>query len=448
MSFWDQFTEVPEEKSASEDKFQQPKEEIITKELSNGTSQNFWTQFQEVPKEKSFGEKIVSGSKKLISRALEATMGFPGDIEAFVRPHIVAGQKIDKEKGGIKSFLPEISEKRIFPTSGELREISKEAHKGALEPEGKAEELAGEIFQDYIFSPGGVVKKLVLSSAANIFKEGLKQTGASEDTQSIGKAGLTFLMNFAGKRNVKDYYKSEYQKAAKSIPIKETIDSKRLSSGLTSLENRINLGVDIPAKGPAIKVIKELKEKSVSGKIPVQDLDRAYHDINNLLFDKKNLAPTAEHWLGKTKQMISHELKRYGKGNPEYLQHFKDANAAYSGLAQGQKATNFIKGMKKAAFIGGPAAIIAELHFAGPEATAATAAALASAYGVANVYDLGTRIFSNPTLFKYYTKAMASAANENKAQFLKNLRNLDKGLREENLETSRFVDVYKKSKNQ
>ena len=262
MSFWDQFTEVPEEKSASEDKFQQPKEEIITKELSNGTSQNFWTQFQEVPKEKSFGEKIVSGSKKLISRALEATMGFPGDIEAFVRPHIVAGQKIDKEKGGIKSFLPEISEKRIFPTSGELREISKEAHKGALEPEGKAEELAGEIFQDYIFSPGGVVKKLVLSSAANIFKEGLKQTGASEDTQSIGKAGLTFLMNFAGKRNVKDYYKSEYQKAAKSIPIKETIDSKRLSSGLTSLENRINLGVDIPAKGPAIKVIKELKEKS------------------------------------------------------------------------------------------------------------------------------------------------------------------------------------------
>jgi hypothetical protein len=372
-------------------------------------------------------------------------MGFPGDVEAFIRPYVVSGQKISKEKGGM-NFLPKISEKRIFPTSQELRELSKEAHQGKLEPEGDVERIGGQVLQDYIFSPGGPVKKIILSSLGSSVQEGLKFSGAAEDTQSKAKAATTFLGSFVGKSNVKDFYRKEYSKATRSLPVKETLDSVRLSKGLTALENRVKQGVDIPAKEPGLRIIKELKDKSSSGQIPIRDLDSAYHNINQFLLDKKNLSPTAEKWLKDTKRMVSHELNRYGKKNPEYLKSFRDANAAFAGLAENQKAVQALSKWKKSGLLAGPPAIVAELYFMGPEITAATVATAAGAYGAASGYDLMTRVFSNKTLFHYYTKALGAAAQENLPQFTHNISKLDKKLREENLETSRFVDTVRREK--
>ena len=87
---------------------------------------------------------------------------------------------------------------------------------------------------------------------------------------------------------------------------------------------------------------------------------------------------------------------------------------------------------------------MAGLHYLGPLETAERTAEVASLYGVASAYDLGSRIFSNKTLFHYYTKALAAAAKENAPQFLHNMNKVDKGLREMNTETSHFVDLMRR----
>lgn len=409
--------------------------------------ENQWSQYSVKPKEKeiipeeeTLGSKILSGTTKTLARGLEGVYGLPGDIESFARPFIASGQE---GKGGL---VGKLSEKRIFPTSSELRELSKESLKGQLEPSNETERVIGEFGQDYVFTPGGPWKKIALAGLGVGTQEAVKAFGGTEDEQSKAKAAATFLGNFIGKKNVKDYYKNQYTKASRAMNPKEVLDSKRLHTALTHLENNMKKGVSIPSKDPGFKVISELKEKAASGNIHVKELDAAFHNINEYLFDKKNLPPKAERWLQKTKKMVGHELKRYGKKNPKYLEAFKNANDAYAGLAQSQKASNFIHNWKKSAAALGATGLLAEYIIHGKDATIEKTGKLTAAYGVVKGYELINRIFQNKTLFHYYTKALGAAAKENAGQFAHNLSKLDENLRKQNLETSRIADFIRRKK--
>ena len=448
MTFWDQFQEINPVKS----QLQPQKTQVATTEeepkIETMPKQDYWSQFEEVKpisqvkpvvqeeSEKSFGRKVIETGQKYASRALETVLGLPGDIEAFARPYFGVGQtEVEKKTIG------EIPQKRILPTSEELRQLTKETFKGKLEPEGEVERIGGELLQDYIFQPGGPLKKIALAGTGKVVEEGLKLFGASEDEQSKAKMAASFFGSLYGKKNVKDYYKKEYGIATRAIPVKETIDAGRLTKGLGALKNRLTRGLEPESKKIAMDQVDKLLSKVEGGKISVRSLDDAFHDINEIKFSKK-LSPKESMWLDRTKNMVRSELRNYGKVNPEYFQAFSNANAAYAGFAQNQKAVNTMNKWGKAVAVkGGLPALAAELYLFGPVATAETAAAVAAGYGLGSGYDLMRRVVSNKTLFHYYTKTLAAAAQENLPQITHNLTKLDKKLREMNPETSRFMDI-------
>jgi len=417
-------------------------ESTVEKSPIQNQSNDTWSQYSAEPiKEPSFGEKIIEGAEKGTRWALEGALGFPGNIEALGR----YGLRKFEEKTGLKPRF-EVSGKNILPTTEELHQLGKEEFGEKYEPKGKIEEIGKELIQDYIFAPGGPLKKVAVSGAGILAQESLKAIGASQNAQNIGKTATTFLGSLAGKKNVKDYYRDEYTKASIAISSNKIMDSKSLMSELTHLENTINKGISTTAKDPALKAINELKSKASSGQVAVEEIDRAFHDIGQIMLDKKNLAPTAEKFLIETKEILRKNLNKYGATNPKYLNAFNNANAAFAGLAQNQKAVNAVKKWTKSGIITGVTALSAELYFMGPEATVGTLGAVAGAYGLANSYDLMKRIVSNKTLFHYYSKAAAAAATDNLPQFTKNMTRLDHKLKSENTNSSKFADVIREKR--
>jgi len=421
MNYWDQYQKVaPMESTTTQ---QQP----ISQEVAqNPETSSYWSQYQKVNAATEQPEEVPIGVR-LLGRASETILGFPGDVESFGR-----------------AIIPGVSDKRFLPTSHELRELGKEFHGEKLEPKGDVEKNVGTFIQDYLLSPGGPVKKAVLSSAGAIAEKGLKIFGVDQDAASLGKAAVMFTGSFLGKKNVKNYIKQEYDAASKAIPRNATIPGNQIVQQLSSLQSKYKKGLEPAQEKEAIGYINKILGKVSQGKgnIEVEEADKIFHQLNRLYGESTD--PIVRGYISEINGVVRKSLKDYGKNvNPAYLQAFNNANAAYAGVAQGKKAVNTISKWKKTALLTGAPALAAELYFVGPQETATTLGAIATGYGLAHGYDLASRIFSNPTLFKYYTKAGAAAASENLPQFIKNSRKLDIELRKTNPNSSHVSDYLR-----
>lgn len=403
MSFWDQFQPIdsPIQKEQSVD-VMAPFE--INKEPSQ---QDFWSQYQQIEKPETTGESITRNIAGSLGGAFSSAVGLPGDVESLVRG--IVGES-----------------KNILPTSSKLKERFERVHP-ELKPKTPAEEGYREIAEDYVLQPGGPLKKLAISAAGYFSKELTKALGGEETAQAGAKMLTSIVGSRIGKKNVKDFIESEYKKATRSIPKGATVDAKRAENYINLISKKINQGSFADWKDDVNKHLDFIKKNIKNGQIPVTALDQAVKDINKAipkLKDKESIK-----YLTQVKKATQHELKQYGKKNPQFLKNYKNANAAYAGYAQSKKASEFLKKHKTKLGLGSGAALLADYFIEGPEGVAKHIATLGTAYGIGKSAELTYRIFSNPVLGNYYLKATAAAAAENGKQLAHNLNKLDEGLR-------------------
>jgi flagellar biosynthesis chaperone FliJ len=329
-----------------------------------------------------------------------------------------------------RSLIPGVSKENVLPTSEKIMEKRKELHP-ELEPRGKREELQQEIIGDYLLQPGGPGKKLAISAAQTFAKELAKDLGGGEKVQAGTKIITGILASRSGKPNVKDFIKKEYEEASKAIPKNATISGSRAESYLSQVKEKVNQGGHAAWKNDVNAQINALEKSIHSGKIKVTALDQSIKDINSQLMEKGVRGSQAEMWLTRIKQAAQHELKQYGKSNPEFLKHYKDANASFAGYKQSLIGQKQIEKFKEAGLFKGTVGLLAH-GIANPEASMQALGSLAALYGIKKSGELTQRIFSSPVLASHYMKAIASAAKENAPQTIANLSKLDQELRKSN----------------
>lgn len=422
MSYWDQFQVISPSKHVETD--QPVQSEIEQKKPEE--KQDFWDQFQAIETPETKMESFQRQAKGAITRGIAQVAGLPGDIESLGR-----------------SIIPGVEKEPKLPTSAKFLEARKKLHP-ELEPKDRKEAIAQEILGDYILQPGGPLKKLAISAAQTLAKEFTKDLGGDEKTQVGAKIVTAIMASRIGKPNVNDFIKKEYAKSSSSIPKADVVNAKRAETYLNQIESKISQGAMPKWKKEVLDQIGHLKSNIKDGKIKVTALDDVVKDINKIIptLDPKKDGP-AIMWLSRIKKGAVHELKQYGKTNPEFWNHYKTANAAFAGYKQSLIAERQIEKFKQSGLLKGSILLLGEalIH---PTEALKSGSALLGLYGIKKTGELTQRIFSNPVLASYYMKTLAAAGKENAAQVISNLAKLDEGLRKEN--QNRHQSILKEEK--
>jgi len=399
----------------------------VTPEKKEKLSYSEWIKSRQGKPPPEAGRQIV----RSLSRAAETVAGIPGDVAelaASLPSEKMPGLKRLQEAG--ESF------RKVFPTSGELKDFSEKVSGGFTKPQSKTEEISDEIVSDIAsLGSGGMslARVLAISAISQMAKQFTGMVSKNEKAPEIAKMGTMFLSSMINPKRTATFVKTLYEDAKSLVPKEAAVASKPLLSEIKSLEKTLAKGGVQPASyGPAKKAASELKTVLSKKTIPVEDLLQAKVNINEELgkiwqtadLDKVGKR-TARRELLNVQGVVQKGIKEYGLKNPEFLTKYKAADAAYAAEKSSKKAMDFIKKTSKtlkfSALAGGTEL---GLILAGQGAYAPAAAV--AGIGAFKAGEPLVRFMKDPSWRRYYTKSIVSALNENKAATAKNLAKLNK----------------------
>lgn len=405
------------------------------------------------PKEEDFisdeqlEKDIERSSARTLSRIGETALGAPGDIASFFGNLLGGSESPIKPLGGLLAQAAD-----VLPTSEDIREFTKKASQGYLEPEGEAQKKSDEIVSDItsMALPGAgkynMMRNIGIPIVGNLVKEGLKYANADEKTQGYTKTGTMIALDLLSRKTggVKKYAGSLFQKAEEAIPKGLSINASSLKSSIDKLEQTLTAGGERSTTTRPLKKITEIRNEIKDGKIDAQRLAAYRQSINeaveelggfNLFSDvPQKLKPKAIKNLQDVKGTVIDSLEEYGKHqNPEYLKLSRDANEAWSAYSKSNKIAYFLE--KKVGYA--PKSAAAKLLFSyGSPLSGVGSAALNPITAVGTVGALGgyqaikvlERVRKSPVLREYYLNVLKNAASGNVPQTAKNLKKLDEAL--------------------
>jgi hypothetical protein len=426
--------------------FKKPQREVSEEEI--------FGQKEEIPK--SFTEKVseslqdIEGTEREIerntarglSRMGERVLGFPGDLQDFV-----------KNIFGLKSDIG-----IPLPTSSQLQESSENFFQGYTTPQTEFEEKSDELLGDIassIYGRGGKTFKSSLGLTigipvmGNLAKEGLSYAGVDEKKQAYGKMGTMAILDIASQRfgrgGAKKYANQLFSEAEEAINLMgsgHTADATGLNRALDDLQRTLSRGGKSTSKTPALDKIKQAKSKISSGRIDPRELVEFRKTINEAIEElggwqlqlPKPIKNRAINNLNKVKSKIIEAGEHYGRTqNAPFLKKWQSANEASAVYHKSNLISNFIKKH----FPGKIASPATKLLFGvGPSIGAiggVGGAALGTGItaGVAGLNETAKifyRITKSPVLKKHYSNIIKAAAENDVAKFTSNLKLLDKEL--------------------
>jgi hypothetical protein len=343
------------------------------------------------------------------SRIAETIGGIPGDISSLIQSGVLAGfEKLSGKK--VPKEVIEESKKSRLPTSKELKNLSESYTQGFTSAQGPTEKAIDEFTETAasLLGPMKFRKALGVALGATSAKKGLETLGVGEEGQEAGKLGTMFLLSTLNPKGAMKYASSQYDKAS-ALSRGASVNSHHFQGHLQNMVNDLKKGVTTPGKSAVIRPAEELINKVKNGRILVQDLTAAKRDLNTLMGDpillkrEKILLKS----LGKEVDMA---IRPYERINPAFSKAYRPANEIYGAIMQGNKASNFMKGVLGTKSILG--ATLAEAALGHPEYIVPTAAGAAGALGSARTVDFFTRLGKSKELRKFYAKALAAAAKE------------------------------------
>ena len=378
------------------------------------------------------------------SRAGEAILGFPGDIIQFTKSLSEFLPKPPEFLRGKPNPIQETVKKGLesIPTSEDLKSVSSYLTSGFTDPQGATEKLGDEItsLATVLVEPAKLVesfpkflttlgKAFGKSASAKGAGEAAKLVGASESQQNVAELGTLFLTGLMGKKTANAFVEDQYSKSRSLIPPGTKSDTKNLLSSLDSVEKELSKGISTPTKDQALKVLGDIKNKSASGLIETEELVQSFHDINEIMTSKKlyeelkaSERKLLKHRMNKVKDVVSSEIGKYGKINPEFMKNWKNANESFAAIAKSRQVGDFIRS-KLGSFPKHLAGSIAMDLFLGHPGTIP---AVLGGYGILKTGELLARVVKSPTLRNHYMKVLLEAGNENVPGMIKHLEAINK----------------------
>jgi anti-sigma28 factor (negative regulator of flagellin synthesis) len=416
---------------------------------------NLGKEVQSYEGENDLEREIERNISRTTSRAIEKGLGAAGDIQQFAKSLI---------------GLPIFGALQL-PTTEKIRETIGSSE--YLQPKNEFEEKADQFTQDVISlslpgsSSHSLLRNVGIAVAGSLGKKAAKELGASPETQELTKQGLMTVLDIMnirkteGKGGAKKFASSLFQESESLVPEGAKINAGKYASSLEKLEKDLNKGGTSPKVEPALKKIKELKDKIHDGEITVDELVSARKKINDIIesgggFEYSphpKVKKQALHHLREVKSKVIDALDEYGKMNPEFGNMNKSANEAYAAYSASNSITNFLKrnfgdkisdaATKVALGLASPGAI------AGAKFFPLTTVAAASATPVYLTTKILRRISGSPTLRKYYGNILRYSLQENIPLVDDSIKKFQKEMRkEEKSHTERVSSLRSQAKDE
>ncbi len=393
--------------------------------------------FDEISFEPSptFKEELGRHTARTASRIGETLAGLPGDIGRLLQAGAGAAEtqaaKV-REKIGLKP-LKEIRAPPGLPGSQELKDLSSKIFGEKVLPKTKTEAFIDNIVSDAaalaIPLKGKIpfIRSIGTAIAGNLTQKGAERLGLGEKGQTAAKLGAFFLSGLTGKGNVKKYWKEQYKLSEEAVPKNTKVETFKLERKLDNLSRKLEKGITTPSKSFVSAPLNNIRKKIKKGTVKIDELIQFKTDINELrgkLYKDLTGKQSINYAQGKINDLsalLDSELAAYGKENPAFLEHYKNANEAYAGFNQSKRVGRWINRQLKG--IGKPALLLIEGMF--PKLVPASAAAFVGLKGG----EMITRVMRNPTLRRFYGNLVKDAVKENTGGFVKNLRALEKEIK-------------------
>lgn len=395
------------------------------------------------------------------ARIGETLIGLPGDIKELFNniligvPEYFAGEELPRwrqmvdpgDTGVIGGFgLGE-------PTSRQLREdVTQQLSGDYLEPQNEMEAFADNIAQDFAALAIPVKGKVPFARAlgtsilANSGGEVARVFGGDK-AEAATKMGLLFASGMLGQKGggVKQYIRNLYKDMEASVPENAAVSAKNLESKLASIERKLKMGdpKDL-SKAPAFQKIQAIRDKIAGGQIDVDEVIELTKSTNESIFGLGELK-RGQNELYNIRSALHDTAKEYGAQNKDFLGKWKNANEAYAATETSRKIGNWVKkNIKPKDYLYAASALGLEGAAFGAPATLTTLGTAGGLAATAYSAEVMKRIAQSPALRKYYQNVVTNSLKQNKAGFLRAMKQLDDGLKqsfdEEPYDTIEFDD--------
>ncbi len=398
------------------------------------------------------------------SRGTEVALGSAGNMEKFGKDVLsnfpqaggLLGYAISKLVGPEKwEHLVKGSpdQQQMLPTSKDIREITKKASKGYLEPKTKKEAVLHEFAEDVMGTafarqiPGrtavqsALINNLGIPAASNAVKQAVSGLGFGEDTATVAKTGANLFLSLISNVNASRYASDLMNAGRNGMPNDVQFNVGRFEQRLQQVENQL-LHAD-PRSALARQQIEAIRQDIARGNVTTRSLMDSYDGVNAAkrsrgLFDLGNRADrrAARGSIDLVRDAVRDEILDSGAAHPQALENWRNGVQSWAVIHQSRQMTNWVEDMARgpyAKIIAGPAAALFGMGSWAASKVPLVSGTLAGA--APPLYKSGQvayRMFQDPRLANYYWNALGAVAEKDLPAFLNNYGKLNKGL-EKNL---------------
>lgn len=280
---------------------------------------------------------------------------------------------------------------------------------------------------------GGLAKSLIRPTAqvagGQAAKQGIEALGGDVTAQEAGKFATMFLMGLRSPGSA-DRFQSELQQSVRERIPSARVSGRNLLNNLNELEQdlRRGTGAAFDPKKPIFKRIRQIKQKINNGQINLRDIEELIKENNEIIGDPSTLKGT-ERRIKATTKFLNDAFDEFRAFDPQLVADFREANATTAAVKNTQRITRFIlekEGLANKAGI--DASTIAAIQFrSGRPLRGLFTIGVDKVAAPINTLKL---IGASPSLTKFYAGALKAAAENDAASYIKNLKALDKGLKE------------------
>lgn len=402
----------------------------------------------------SFGKEAGRNLARTGSNLATRAIGLPGDVFSLINEYI-ANPVSQVAFGGEALPYEETLLGKVLPTTEKHRQNLEQGFGKSLRPENKIEKWADDIVEDtaLLLNPANIAKKgifagskifrnLAKSVGANLSGETVKQVSESERAGAWTKAGALLMLSLLDQESAAKQVGKLYNEAEKHLPQDAKTSAVGLEKNLNSIETSITKNRPRGNLSPPEKFVVDQSDKIKNliqnGEINVEQAMAQKRSLNKELstlfkeVPKKSEQAGVKNIAKRLNGFLTETIGQYGKTNPKFFKPYKNAEQAFGTLAK----SNFISHWVENNVVTSPITH-GLLHMVGSPLAGGTAIAIAPY----QAYKLSYRIARSPTLAKIYANTLKSAVKEDVVAFNKYLKDLDKGLQEEESEEKyRFID--------
>lgn len=405
-------------------------------------------QYEVQPTEESTLAYIGRGASRVASRLGETLVGLPGDVRELAGRGAIKGIEAitGEDQPGLRKRL---EENRRAPLSSELREKTASLTGGYTEPQTPGEETADEFLTDVALLGLPIKGKIPFQRAigtaiaGHLVKEGVEKFGGSETTQDLSKLGTFFLAGLVTPgKTAKTFSDNLYKKRDASLPVGADVDATLLRRNLEGLKKHLQKGTPGAAEKAVIDPIDTLLQKSIGGRIEVEELTTAKRQINSKIGEvikKEGVKPgDARQMFKRLGKNLEQTIEMYGnQSNKPFLKLHKDANQAHSVLEESKKVSHMVGKMLDVhhlktpigtIFTGTGAGALGTAIYHNPNLAGPILGGAAIGYSGVKTFELMNRISKSPVLRKYYQGVISNSLSGNAAATYQNLKNLDEAM--------------------